>query len=58
MTDAPHSHGFLRRALGAIALCLVGVPMIVIGMLMVFSIVAVDTIERRLRGIHPAKAIG
>jgi ABC-type phosphate transport system permease subunit len=49
MKDATRRPSFLRRAVGAISLCLVGIPMIVIGMLIVFSIVAVDTVERRFR---------
>ena len=57
MADALHSTGFLRRALGTAALYLVGIPMIVLGMLLVFSIVAFDTVERRFRnptGLRPA----
>ena len=38
---------FLRRAVGAAALYVVGIPMIALGMLLVFSIVAVDEVERR-----------
>jgi hypothetical protein len=46
VTDRP---SFLRRALGTTALYVVGIPMIVIGMLLVFSIVAYDTVRRRFR---------
>jgi hypothetical protein len=38
---------FLRRAIGTTALYVVGVPMIVLGMLLVLTIVAVDEVERR-----------
>jgi hypothetical protein len=47
MTEAPHSPSILRRALGATAMYVVGIPMIVIGLLFAFSIVAVDTVGRR-----------
>jgi hypothetical protein len=45
----PDRPSFLRRALGTTALYVVGIPMIVIGMLLVFSIVAYDTVRRRFR---------
>lgn len=47
MKDARYPLSLLRRAVGATALYLVGIPMIVLGMLLVFSIVAYDTVERR-----------
>jgi hypothetical protein len=53
MTDAPHSPSFLRHAAGTTALYVVGIPMIVIGMLLVFSIVAYDKVERRFREPPP-----
>jgi hypothetical protein len=40
---------FLRRGVGTTALYIVGIPMIVLGMLLVFSIVAYDTIDKRFR---------
>ena len=40
---------FLRRAVGATALYVVGIPMIVIGMLLMLTLVAVDKVERRFR---------
>ena len=49
MAHGPHNPSFLRRAAGTTALWVVGIPMIVIGMLLVFSIVAYDTVERRFR---------
>ena len=38
---------FLRHADGTTALYIVGIPMIVLGMLLMLTIVAVDTVERR-----------
>ena len=43
---------FLRRA-KTTALYVVGIPMIVIGMVLVFSIVAYDRVERRFRKARP-----
>jgi multisubunit Na+/H+ antiporter MnhG subunit len=40
---------FLNRAVGITTLYVVGIPMIVIGMLLVFSIVAYNTIGRWFR---------
>jgi hypothetical protein len=40
---------FLRRAAGATALYVVGITMIVIGMLLMLTLVAVDKVERRFR---------
>jgi hypothetical protein len=47
--QTPSRPNLLRRAVGTIALYVVGIPMIVLGMLLVFSIVAYDTVGRRLR---------
>ena len=49
MKDARYPPSLLRRAVGSTALYLVGIPIIVLGMLLVFSIVAYDTVERRFR---------
>ena len=49
MTEPPHRPNYLRRALGATALNVIGIPMIVIGMLLVFSFVAYDTVGRWFR---------
>jgi hypothetical protein len=43
----PHSPSFLRRAAGTAALYVISIPLIVIGMLLVLTIVAVDEVERR-----------
>ena len=43
----PGHPSVLRRAVGPAALYVVGVPMIVLGMLLVLTIVAVDEGERR-----------
>ena len=37
----------LRRAVGTTALYVAGIPMIVIGMLLMLTLVAVDKVERR-----------
>ena len=49
MTEPPHRPSYLRRAVGATALYVIGIPMIVLGMLLVFSIVAYDTVGRWFR---------
>jgi hypothetical protein len=55
MKDARYPLSLLRRAVGATALYLVGIPMIVLGMLLVFSIVAYDTVERGFREPRPTQ---
>jgi hypothetical protein len=45
----PHSPSFLRRAVGTAALYIISIPLIALGMLIVFSIVVYDTVERRFR---------
>jgi hypothetical protein len=45
----PSHPSFLRRAVGTTALYVIGVPMIVLGMLLMFSLVVYDTVERRFR---------
>ena len=47
MTDTPHSPRLLRRAAGTTALYIVGIPMIVLGMLLMLILVTVDKVERR-----------
>ena len=47
MTDTPHSPHLLRRAVGTTALYVIGIPMIVLGMLLMLTLVAVDKVERR-----------
>jgi ABC-type phosphate transport system permease subunit len=47
--QGPARPSFIRRALGTTVLYVVGIPMIVFGMLLVFTIVAVDTLERRFK---------
>ena len=47
MTNSARSPRFLRRSVGVTALNLVGMAMIVIGMLLVFSIVAVNSVGRQ-----------
>ena len=44
MSDVTARPSYLRRVLGTTALYVVGVPMIVIGMLLVFPIVAYDSV--------------
>ena len=46
MSNAPAHPTLLRRAIGTTALYLVGIPFIVFGMLLMFTIV-VDEVERR-----------
>jgi hypothetical protein len=55
MIDAPHSPSFLRRAVGTTALYLIGIPMIALGMLLIFTIVAYDTVERRFTKPPPTQ---
>jgi hypothetical protein len=52
MSDTPISPSFLRRAIGTTALYVVGIPMIVIGMLLMLTLVAVDKVERRSEKQH------
>ena len=47
MSDTPISPSFLRCAIGTTALYVVGIPMIVIGMLLMLTLVAVDKVERQ-----------
>jgi ABC-type dipeptide/oligopeptide/nickel transport system permease component len=47
--QAPARPSFLRRAARTTALYVVGIPTIVLGMLLVFAIVAYDTVDKRFR---------
>ena len=47
--EAPARPSFLRHAAGTTALYVVGIPMIVIGMLLMLTLVTVDKVERRFR---------
>ena len=47
--QTPSRPSLLRRPVGTAALYVVGIPMIVIGMLLVFSVVAYDTIGHRFK---------
>jgi hypothetical protein len=49
MTEVPRRPSFPRRTFGAMALYVVGIPMIAVGMLLALTIVAVDTVGSRFR---------
>jgi hypothetical protein len=54
MADTPASPRFLRHAAGTIALYVVGIPMMVLGMLLMLTLVAIDKVERRFRKLRPS----
>ena len=47
--DPPRAPSFLRRTVGITWLHVIGIPMVVVGMLLMLPIVAYDTVERRFK---------